>query len=92
MAQQKESFPLDLKCENFINPLGVDVSNPKLSWAIAARSVELKGMRQQAYQVMVASSKQKLSSGVSDVWNSGKTSSDEMQIEYKGKKLSSSRG
>jgi hypothetical protein len=47
---------VNLRCEYLKDPLGMDVARPRLSWVIAAPQSEIKrGIRQTAYQVLVAS-------------------------------------
>jgi hypothetical protein len=46
--------PSQLRCEYLENPLGIDVLKPRLSWKLEA-SPEARGLRQTAYQVLVAS-------------------------------------
>lgn len=76
-----------LRCEYLDNPLGIDEVNPRLSWII--ESVE-GGQKQTAYQVMAASTMEKLNSKNPDLWDSGKVKSDQsIQIEYNGKPLTS---
>lgn len=77
----------DLRCENLHNPLGIDKTVPRFSWKIESRK---DGTTQQAYQVVVASEKSKLSVKKADLWNSGKTdSSESLFVPYQGKSLSS---
>lgn len=40
-----------LRCEYLVNPLGIDVERPRLSWALAAGPRE---HGQSAYQILVA--------------------------------------
>lgn len=84
-------IPIELRCEFWINPQGIDVSNPVLSWTINTNS-DRRRMQQTAYTILVASSIEMLNSNKGDMWNSGKVYSDKMgQIEYKGKSLCSSQ-
>ncbi len=77
----------DLRCEYAPNPLGVDTLHPRLSWTLASSE---RGERQTAYQVLVASSQEKLSAGVGDLWDTGKVASDQsIQVAYGGKPLTS---
>ena len=79
--------PVHLRCEYLQNPLGIDIAAPRLSWQ--SDSTE-RNWRQAAYEVLVASSSDRLQSGHADVWDSGKTSSDEsVGIAYKGPGLES---
>ena len=74
-----------LRCEYLSNPLGIGATSPRLSWMITSNR---KAETQTAYQILVASSPQRLSSGQPDLWDSGKVSSDESsQIIYSGQPL-----
>ena len=76
-----------LRCEYLPNPLAVDAARPRLSWVLSSSA---RGARQCAYQILVASSRQKLAADQGDLWDSGKVLSDEsIQIEYGGKSLAS---
>lgn len=78
-----------LRCERLINPLGVDVSRPRLSWQIKSGQ---RGEMQSAYRVLVASSPEILAKENGDVWDSGKVlSSESIQIEYAGQPLVSAK-
>ncbi len=77
----------NLKCEMLQNPQGIDVTKPRFSWQA---SIEERGMKQTAYQVLVASSPEKLAKGEGDLWNSGKISTDQsLHVSYAGKPLQS---
>lgn len=78
-----------LKCEYAVNPLGVDVAAPRLSWQVAS---DQNGERQTAWQVLVASSREALAADRGDLWDSGKVAGDQTTlIPYAGKALASSR-
>jgi len=47
----------DLKCENLIDPLGIDVTWPRMSWVLTSPE---RGQKQSAYQVLAASSQEAL--------------------------------
>ena len=73
----------NLRCEYLTNPSGIDIVNPRLSWIIES---SLRGERQTAFEVVVASSAEKLAINQGDLWDSGKVESDQTtQLEYKGK-------
>ena len=83
-AQNKISVT-NLQCEMLNNPQGIDVLKPRLSWQINA---DVNDVKQTAYQILVASSLEKLNANNADLWDSGKVESDEaVNIIYKGKKL-----
>src|SRR4051794_37895257 len=76
-----------LRCEHHDAPLGVDVTNPRLSWIVTSNQ---RGEHQTAYQIQVASSQESLDTSNADLWDSGKVVSDEsIQIPYTGKALAS---
>jgi len=81
-----------LTCEYLVDPIGIDAAKPRLSWKIGIgdRGSEVRGLRQSAYQILVASSLEVLAKDQGDLWDSGKVESDEsIQVEYKGKSLAS---
>jgi alpha-L-rhamnosidase len=76
-----------LRCEMLDNPEGIDVVHPRLSWEITGTA---RGIRQVAYQVWVASSREKLDRGEADLWNSGRVATDRsIHVLYAGKTLTS---
>jgi alpha-L-rhamnosidase len=77
----------NLRCELLVNPIGIDVKTPRLSWEITASK---RGTLQQSYQILVASSLAKLNNNEADLWNSGTIhSSASIHITYNGKPLTS---
>lgn len=79
--------PKYLRCENLIDPLGIDVVTPRLNWYSESQK---RDQKQTAYQVLVASSLEKLNANEGDLWNSKKISSDQsINIIYQGETLTS---
>jgi alpha-L-rhamnosidase len=84
-----------LRCEYLENPLGIDVLTPRLSWELCGKDEggNLKaerGVRQNSYRILVASSVDLLNQNRGDVWDSGVVQSDQStQVEYAGKALQS---
>jgi alpha-L-rhamnosidase len=77
----------DLRCESLVNPVGIDATQPRLSWILNSNE---RGARQTAYQVLVASSPAKLKAGQGDWWDSSRVESDQsIQLPYAGKPLRS---
>ncbi|MDP2982998.1 MAG: family 78 glycoside hydrolase catalytic domain [Candidatus Latescibacter sp.] len=77
----------DLRCEYLTNPLGIDASNPRLSWILGSSE---RGEIQTAYQILVASDRKNLDKNSGDLWDSGKVSSDQSTlVPYAGKPLKS---
>ena len=76
-----------LRVQNLENPLGIGTKKPTLSYQIESQT---KDQRQTAYQILAASSKEKLMKGVGDIWDSGKCSGGgHHSIGYKGRNLQS---
>ncbi|KAA3616014.1 MAG: hypothetical protein DWQ05_09655 [Calditrichaeota bacterium] len=74
-----------LRCEYLKNPLGIDIGNPHLSWIIESKQPKKK---QTAYQILAASSKEKLKENKGDLWDSGKVESNKsIHIKYSGNEL-----
>lgn len=91
-AQNGRIIPESLKCELREEPLGIDVPNPDLSYILKADKGDDRGLRQTAYQILVASSSATLAKDEGDLWNSAKVQSDKMAyISYAGKALKSSQ-
>ncbi|MCL4266322.1 MAG: family 78 glycoside hydrolase catalytic domain [Anaerolineae bacterium] len=77
----------NLTCEYHINPLGIDVLQPRLSWQMQS---EQRGMRQTAYQILVARSEDSLANGRTPLWDSGKVETDQsIHVPYQGPALAS---
>src|SRR5437016_1517471 len=84
--------PTDLRCEYHVDPLGIDVAQPRLAWVLKSDQPEERGQSQSAYQILVATSRENLDADKGDLWDTGKAASGEtIQIEYGGKALSSSQ-
>jgi alpha-L-rhamnosidase len=77
----------NLRCEMLVNPLGIDIKDPRFSWQLNS---DQRNVQQTAYQIIISSSEQKLNNDDGDVWNSGKqNSSQSIHINYAGKPLRS---
>jgi alpha-L-rhamnosidase len=81
MAQVKVT---GLLCENKINPQGIAVMQPRLSWQLASKK---RNVMQTAYEIKVSTVA--ASDNISkDVWNSGKVSSSQsVHVPYAGTPL-----
>jgi len=82
--------PTRLRCEYRVDPVGIDVRQPRLSWTLEATHPGARALRQSAYRVLVASKPDTLASNQGDLWDSGKVNSDaQLHIAYQGRPLSS---
>ncbi|MGH7978742.1 MAG: family 78 glycoside hydrolase catalytic domain, partial [Limisphaerales bacterium] len=74
-----------VRCEYRVKPMGIDNPNPRLNWTVVSRH---RGDIQTAYQILVASSEKLLAANVGDLWDSGRTPSNQSAgVEYAGKPL-----
>lgn len=71
-----------LRCEYLVDPLGIDIAKPELSWyCTSAKGNE----KQMSYRILVASSIEKLNSDEGDLWDSKQVfSSQSIGINYNG--------
>ena len=77
----------NLKCEYLENPLGIDILQPRFSWNISGNR---RGIFQSAYRILVADTREALSEGIGNIWNTGKVHSDNLiNIVYQGAPLKS---
>ncbi len=77
------SVLVDLRCENLVNPNGIDNSSPHFSWKIQSDTPMY-------YEIQVASDSLLLINDRADLWNSTKVrSSASVMVPYKGKPLQS---
>ncbi|MGC2887578.1 MAG: glycoside hydrolase family 78 protein [Candidatus Acidiferrum sp.] len=78
----------NLRCEYKVDPLGIDVKKPRLSWELASAE---NGVMQTSYEIRVAETESELAKG-KVIWDSGKKESDaSIQVEYEGPSLASER-
>ncbi|MCP4261353.1 MAG: family 78 glycoside hydrolase catalytic domain [Planctomycetes bacterium] len=77
----------DLRCEYRVNPLGIDIVKPRLSWMMDSNQ---RDQMQSAYQILVADSDEKLRRNQGELWDSGKVASGQShQVVYEGESLKS---
>jgi len=85
----------DLRCEVRINPLTIDAAKPGLSWKLQVSGLKSqpsmeRGIKQSAYQILVASTPETLAKDQGDLWDSGKVeSAQSVHVGYSGKPLAS---
>lgn len=76
----------DLRCENLKNPNAIDNLTPHFSWKIQSDAP----MRQQGYEIQVATDSLQLTNSKADLWNSAKIQTPaSVMVPYKGKTLKS---
>ena len=79
----------DMFVEYDPKPIALDIAKPRFSWILDREGI---GQKQTAYQIVVASSKNKIDGDDGDMWNSGLVLSDQSsQVNYKGIPLVSNK-
>lgn len=74
--------PTGLMINQSNEPLGVETASPVFSWVVNDLD---KNETQTAYQIMIATTQQKLDAGTPDVWDSGRVASSESSnVAYSG--------
>jgi len=77
----------NLRTEYKINPVGIDVQQPRLSWEITSDRSDVK---QTSCQIRVAVTIEDLKSGNNLIWNTGKINSEQsIHVPYQGPALKS---
>ena len=72
-----------LRTELLVNPIGIANTHPRFSWELDSKE---RNVQQIAYEILVASSVEKLNANQADIWNSGKVNaSQSIQIIFAGK-------
>jgi len=78
----------NLRCEYKVDPMGIDVGKPRLSWELVNPE---RGVLETSYEIRVAQSEADLAKGKL-LWDSGKQPSEaSIQMEYGGPALESRR-
>jgi alpha-L-rhamnosidase len=77
----------NLRCESTRDPLGVDLTNPRLSWELRS---DQRNVLQTAYRILVSDDPSLLNKEIGNTWDSKKVnSSASIQVKYAGKSLQS---
>ncbi len=85
--QESAMLVTELSCEYLTDPNGIDETEPQLSWQMVS---DIRGQKPTAYQLLVASSREKLAKEKGDLWNSGKIKSGKSRlVNYSGRALQS---
>jgi alpha-L-rhamnosidase len=83
-SQSVRCTPDKLRCEYLINPLGVDVRAPRLSWMLNDNRYESV---QKAYRIIAGTDSAAVSDGTGSSWDTKRVESDRMLVAYSGNKL-----
>jgi len=55
----------NLKCENRVNPVGIENISPRLSWILESKK---RNQDQDAYHILVSDNKENLNKNIGDIW------------------------
>lgn len=81
---QTPCLPVALKCENLVDPLGIDAANPRLSWRLQD---ERTGAKQTGYTIIVGTDAVAVSNGKGNMLQVTKANAAEQTFTYNGKPL-----
>jgi alpha-L-rhamnosidase len=84
VATQSQPTITHLECEHLLSPLGIDATNPRLSWQINDAS---RGALQTTYQVFLSPDSLAVSNEEESAAQTAKFLSDDQLVEYKGESL-----
>lgn len=80
---------INLTCEYRINPIGIDIKSPRMSWQIKTNDTNII---QTAYEIRVAKSPLELKKSNTIIWTSGKVNSAQsVNVEYLGPQVESGK-
>jgi len=68
-TQAQRCMPVNLQCEYMVNPLGIDATQPRLSWQLADNRT---GAKQLAYQVFVGIDSTEVAHAKGKTWQTSK--------------------
>ncbi|MGV3762204.1 family 78 glycoside hydrolase catalytic domain [Parapedobacter sp.] len=72
-------------CEYRVDPLGIDMQNPRFSWILSS---DERGQRQTAYELIVSTDVRQIRRGRGNTWSTGKVETDQsIHVRYQGKLL-----
>jgi alpha-L-rhamnosidase len=81
----RPTAPIGLIVNGMSNPLAIDRDTVRFTWRSAAAS---RGEEQKAFQILVASSAERLPAGNAELYDSGKVDSDQSaSVEYRRRPL-----
>lgn len=83
-SAQSPAKIVGLKCEYLVNPLGIDVKFPRLTWMMDDKR---KGAEQTAFRILVATDSLALLKGNADAWDTQKRSTGLTHLVYNGRPL-----
>jgi hypothetical protein len=66
--------PEKLTTEYLVNPLGIDVTQPRLSWTLVSGA---RAQKQSAYELIVSDNEKDIVAGTGTAWSSGKVPSSQ---------------
>lgn len=78
-----------LQCDYRSSPLGIPQRAPLLSWQASASDKDSTNRSVSGWQILVASSPEKLAADEGDLWDTGKQAGNTLATHYAGKKLAS---
>ncbi len=87
LVPHKAYPPVGINIAHQVSPQGIDDAQPRISWRLQQAD---RFVKPTSYQILVATSQDKLEPGKADLWDSGKVLSQDSHAMYAGKPLPSS--
>jgi len=85
MANAQSLKPVNLRCEQQLNPVGIEETAPRFSWELQS---DQRNTLQTAWRILVADNPGMLKKDTGNIWDSKKVgTSASIQVAYKGKAL-----
>ncbi|MBD3375050.1 Bacterial alpha-L-rhamnosidase [candidate division KSB1 bacterium] len=75
-----------LRCEYKVDPMGIEIQNPRLSWELQS---PLRNVLQQAFEIRAANSLSDVQSGKNLIWQTNVSSDQSNHVVYEGPALHS---
>jgi alpha-L-rhamnosidase len=84
IGQLTAATATNLRCEYLVNPLGMDVADPRFTWQL---DDDRHGAAQTAYRIVAGTDSAAVARGDGDMWDTQKVASNRIRATYAGKPL-----
>src|SRR5438876_7134941 len=85
MQAGAQTKAINLRCENLVNPLGIEQAQPRISWQLQSTT---RNVFQASYRILVSDDAAKLAANIGTMWDSKQVTSDQnLWVPYAGKPL-----
>ena len=88
-GQPSSLLPVRLRAELRDTPIGLQTATPRLGWELQSSDAKARGQAQASYELLVATSANKLAADQGDLWATGVVSGNDTSVTYAGGPLAS---